>query len=170
MTCHKANQPNQIFIFNHQLNRYFLITPIIFSLWNVFSKLFKWQISCLTFIHFYINYILHSDISNYSCAYLSWNVLDIFLRLTILHSSLKQNPICWQSLKSADCILWRQVRPPLTKSCPEYYSKWHLMVRLQFWSYEEYGVTSSLPLLLDSGVIVPVRVPFIGQIDLFENY
>ena len=44
------------------------------------------------------------------------------------------------------------------------------MVRLHFWKE---GSNSSLTLLPDSllpGVVVPVKVPYVGQIDMFENY
>ena len=51
-----------------------------------------------------------------------------------------------------------------------YNAKLHLVVRLQFWCS---GVTSSLLLLLDTlwpGVVVSVRLTYMGQIDMFENY
>ena len=43
------------------------------------------------------------------------------------------------------------------------------MVRLKFWSSGECGVTSLLPGSLWPGVVIPVRVPAMGQIDLFKN-
>ena len=53
-----------------------------------------------------------------------------------------------------------------------YEIKLDLVVRSPFWISEEYGVTISLPLLQGSlwtGVIVYTRLPFKGQIGLFEN-
>ena len=63
----------------------------------------------------------------------------------------------------------RKDSPPYKKGCPEYDTKLHLMVRLQFWSWS----TPSLPLLLvllSPEVVVPVRIPCISQIDLFNKY
>ena len=54
--------------------------------------------------------------------------------------------------------------------CPRYDTKLHLVVRLQFWAVWS---TSSLLLLsgpLWLGVIIPVRIPSMGQIELFKNY
>ena len=59
------------------------------------------------------------------------------------------------------------------KGCPEYDTKLHLMVRPQFWRSGEMWRTPSLSLLPGpflSRVVVPVRVPYMGQIDVFKNY
>ena len=47
----------------------------------------------------------------------------------------------------------------------------YLVVRLEFWGSAKYGVTRSLPLLpasLCPGMVVLVRFPSIGQMDLFK--
>ena len=49
----------------------------------------------------------------------------------------------------------------------------HLVVRFQSWKCYECGVTPSLSLLSGTiwlGVVLPVRVPSMGQIDLLRNY
>ena len=48
-------------------------------------------------------------------------------------------------------------------------TKLYQVVRLQFWSSGEF-VVSLLPGPLWLGVVVSVREPFLGQIDMFENY
>ena len=58
------------------------------------------------------------------------------------------------------------------RGCPGYDTKLHLMVRFQFWSSRVCGVLLQCPY---SHVhwpeeVVPVRVPSIGQINLFKNY
>ena len=53
--------------------------------------------------------------------------------------------------------------------CPRYNTRLHQMVRLKFWRVWS---THSLPLLQGPfwpGVVIPVRVPFMYQIDQFEN-
>ena len=50
--------------------------------------------------------------------------------------------------------------------------KWHLIVMLQSWNFWECGVPLRLPLLsgsLSPGVVIPVRVPFMSQIELFNH-
>ena len=56
--------------------------------------------------------------------------------------------------------------------CQGYVTKLYLMVKLQFWRFEECGVPLSLPLLpgsLGPGVGLPVMVLSIGQIELFNH-
>ena len=73
-----------------------------------------------------------------------------------------------REIEYVECILYRGVRPSQEKGCPEYDIKLHPVLKL-------WGVwnTLSLPLLpgpLYPEVVIPVKVPFIGQVDLFVNY
>ena len=59
------------------------------------------------------------------------------------------------------------------KTCPGYDTKLHLVIRFNFRIPVGYVVNSLLQLLpgpLCPGVVVPVRVPFMDQINPFENY
>ena len=66
------------------------------------------------------------------------------------------------------CVTCRRGRPSPAlqkREWPGYDIKLHLTVRLQLWSFEECGVTSSLPLLpgpLWPRVVVTIRVQSIG--------
>ena len=58
------------------------------------------------------------------------------------------------------------------RMCPDYDTKIHLVVRLQFWMFRKCGIASSLWIIpghLWSHVVVTLRVPSVGQHDLFEN-
>ena len=89
-------------------------------------------------------------------------------RKTILY--LKKQ-LCQQGLEYTDCSpLQKCKNPPQQKIEHSWYdTKLHLMVTIQIWK-----VWSALSLLLLqdslwSGVVVPVRIPFMCQIDLFKN-
>ena len=74
-----------------------------------------------------------------------------------------------------DCILCRGVRTLLCSPkmrCSVYDIKLHLMVKLLFWIFGEYGVSHHcyFSQVHSDPVLVSVSLPFMGQIDLFENY
>ena len=76
------------------------------------------------------------------------------------------SPLHRRGLENADSI-------PCRRGSWVYNPKLHLMVRLQFWISGECGVHHSLPSLqipVCPELIVPVRIPSIGKIDLFKNY
>ena len=75
-----------------------------------------------------------------------------------------QKSICF-GVTHIDCILGREVRPPpaLKRRCPGYDTKvHHVEVGILFIAI---APKSTLP-----GVVVPVRVPSMAEIDLFKNY
>ena len=92
---------------------------------------------------------------------------------TVLCWSTNFVSACQWSLEYADCIICRKIKlfPPLENSgCPIYDTKLYLVVTLHFWSLE-CRLTLSLPLItgpLLPKVVVPVRVPSMGQIDLLK--
>ena len=98
-------------------------------------------------------------------------LIDLYKIWTLLSESIsyKNNhyatyvysPVGWSS-KICWLLLYRYIRP-LTTDSPEYDTKLHLIVRLQFWS------TSSLPLLPDPlWVVVPVVVTSMCQTEPFN--
>ena len=113
-----------------------------------------------TYIHQYHSsvFLLHDRNSNI------WRKM----LYSVQYTSMDDYP-CWQDVKSAECISYRGVRP-LTHS--EYDTKLHMIMRFQFWRFV--WVLSTLSSLLPGPVWpkerVPVKVPFMCQIDLFNNY
>ena len=71
-------------------------------------------------------------------------------------------------------FLPRSKIPPTGNSgCPGYDAKLHLVVRLQFWrlgSVEYLFIVITLRSPLWLRVVVPIRIPSVGQIDQFANY
>ena len=64
------------------------------------------------------------------------------------------------------------VRTPHHYECPGYDTKPHLMVRFWSWSFRECGVLFQChysQVRSDSGVVGPVRIPSVGQIELFNH-
>ena len=82
---------------------------------------------------------------------------------------------CQQSAEYTNCILCKEIWPPTPKrgGGPKYNTKWYPVVRLQFWSSRKCGVPQHCyycQVHSDLDVVVFVRIPSMGQIDLFENY
>ena len=73
---------------------------------------------------------------------------------------------CEWGLEYADCISCRWVKP-LKKMCSGYDTKLHWMVRFQFWRSGACRVL--LHCQVFSGVVVPIKIPRLGQIYL-KNY
>ena len=87
-----------------------------------------------------------------------WAFIDCTLWSTVMYQ--------W-SLEYTNWIPWKTFH----KNGYGFDTKLHPVVRLQFWSSEHYRINSWLPLLPDSlwpGVVVPVRVLFMGQINMSE--
>ena len=94
--------------------------------------------------------------------------INILLWSKIGISNIQPNSISW-SLQYTDC---KNLPLPKKRKCLRYDTKLHLVVRLQFWRSRE-GSTPSLPLFQGPfwpRVVVPIRVPSMSEIDLFENY
>ena len=76
-------------------------------------------------------------------------------------------------LEYADYIPRRGAREPPKYWVSRYDTKLYMVVRFHFLSSEEWEDNSALPLLpgqLRYGVVAPVTLPSMDQIDLFEKY
>ena len=102
------------------------------------------------------------------CA-IYWRYRPILLLLLFIHISTIWGVLpmgLW--IKFSNQLRWDKIRSK--KRCPGYDTQLHLMLRLQFWRV---WCTPSLAFLADRpwlGVVVSVRVPSKGMIDLIENY
>ena len=102
----------------------------------------------------------------YVCMYVCIDMMHIFAKAPRKSPLLTGFRIC--QLHS----LQRSNTSPQKISYPKYNTKLHLIMKLQFLSYGECGVTTTLPLLPGSlwpRVVVPISIPSMGQIDVLEN-
>ena len=110
----------------------------------------------------------------YVCVCVCWYIY-IYIYIYVFKKCDKWASIALQqSIPTVNrFVSWncREVRTPLNE-CPGHDNKLHLMVRLQSWRFGGMWNTPSLPLLpgpIRSGVVAPVRVPSLGQIELFNH-
>ena len=69
-------------------------------------------------------------------------------------------------------IYYRRYKTPTKRERPRYETKLHLMVIILFWQSEMYGVSlhcHNTQFHSDPRVVIPGKVPSMGQMDLFKN-
>ena len=76
--------------------------------------------------------------------------------------------LCWLKIHLLYLLLRGKIL--LQKGCPEYDTQQHLMVKRQLWRSGESGIPALLPLLPLPLWPGSVRVPYMGQIDVFKNH
>ena len=143
-----------------RLNVFILNSRIIFNILDISTRIIN--IFFLFCVPIFQEWYSWSEGIQKSCYV--WYIVS----LSNMYSS------CQQGLEEADCILCREVRPPSPlKKRLSWAWQLHLMVMLHFWRSEGLCRILSLPLLpgwLWLGLVVPVKIPCMDQIDLFKKY
>ena len=113
-----------------------------------------------TLLVFYLT--CFSVILSFACCQVCVLLLAIIsvVIVSCLVSCLIVFSLSWLVLQNMPIASLQRAKNPYSNECPGYDTKMHLMVRQQSWSFGEWGVP---------GVVIPVRVPSMGQIELFNH-
>ena len=145
------------------LNLFILFFCCCFSFSLSLSPSLSFSLFLSLFKYIYIYIYIYIYVYNYFPL-----ILPVLIYMPVFPGRQSSHITMRRSLAYAHCIPWRSIRPHQKPRCFGYDTKLHL--RLWFWRPAS---TPSLPLLPDplwSGVLVPVRVPSMSQIDILEYY